>query len=175
MVNAVRSQSHEAPSFLSCFKIMPPCSCVHSHACSRNSSRVKSLFLIPFSESFFTTFASVAIEAWSVPGTQHAFLPSMRARRTRISWIVLLSIQLRVDAHLRLMLVGAVQVQFDDAGGHGIAFFLFNGGGQPALFSAVRTRISVGSGSRLSDSRPRMTSAPGKNCSSRPPVQWMPS
>ena len=31
------------------------------------------------------------MDAWSVPGTQQAFLPSMRARRTRISCMVLLS------------------------------------------------------------------------------------
>ena len=61
------------------------CSCVQSQACSRNCSRVRSRFLIPCSANFFTTFASVAIEAWSVPGTQQAFLPSMRARRTRMS------------------------------------------------------------------------------------------
>ena len=31
------------------------------------------------------------MEAWSVPGTQQAFLPIMRARRTSTSWMVLLS------------------------------------------------------------------------------------
>ena len=91
MVKAVRSQSQLAPRRRSCFRMMPPCSWVQSQACSRNCSRVRSCFLMPCSASFFTTFASVAIEAWSVPGTQHAFLPSMRARRTRMSWMVLFS------------------------------------------------------------------------------------
>ena len=70
---------------------MPPCSSFHSHACLRNSSRVRSVFFIPFEARRATTFASVAIDAWSVPGTQRAFLPSIRARRIRMSWIVLLS------------------------------------------------------------------------------------
>ncbi len=58
-----------------------------------NSSRVRSPFFIPFSSrSQRTTFASVAIEAWSVPGIQQAFFPSSRAFRVRMSCIVLLSI-----------------------------------------------------------------------------------
>ena len=92
IVNAVRSQSQEAPNLRSCFKMIPPCSSFHSQACRKNSSRVRSVFLIPCPAKRFTTFASVAIEAWSVPGTQQAFLPIIRARRTKISWIVLLSI-----------------------------------------------------------------------------------
>ena len=91
IVNAVRSQSQEQPSLRSCLRMMPPCSSVQSHACFKNSSRVKSLLLIPCSLRRLITFASVAIEAWSVPGTQHAFLPSKRARRTNISCIVSLS------------------------------------------------------------------------------------
>ena len=46
---------------------------------------------MPFSRRRRTTLASVAIEAWSVPGTQHALKPRMRARRTKTSWMVLLS------------------------------------------------------------------------------------
>src|SRR5690625_7333159 len=72
--------------------MIPPCSLVHSQAWSRNSSRLRSLFLIPFLRNLCTTFASVAIDAWSVPGTQHALYPFIRARRTRTSWIVLFSI-----------------------------------------------------------------------------------
>lgn len=83
--NAVRSQSQDAPSLRSCFRIIPPCSSVHAQACFRNSSRLRSVFFIPCPASLFTTLASVAMEAWSVPGTQQAFLPSMRARRTNIS------------------------------------------------------------------------------------------
>ena len=91
MVNAVRSQSHEQPSLRSCFRMMPPCSRVHAHACSKNWSLVRSVFLTPCSANLLTTLASVAIEAWSVPGTQHAFLPFMRAWRTRMSCMVLFS------------------------------------------------------------------------------------
>ena len=36
-----------------------------------------------------TTFDSVAMEAWSVPGIQQAFFPSIRAFRINTSWIVL--------------------------------------------------------------------------------------
>ena len=49
------------------------------------------LLRMPSSASLLTTLASVAIAAWSVPGTHRAFLPMSRARRTRMSWIVLLS------------------------------------------------------------------------------------
>ena len=45
MVNAVRLQSHDAPSLRSCFRMMPPWVCVQSQACSRNCSRVRSVFL----------------------------------------------------------------------------------------------------------------------------------
>ena len=44
--------------------MMPPCSWVQSHACLRNSSRVRSRLRIPSAASFFTTLASVAIEAY---------------------------------------------------------------------------------------------------------------
>ena len=91
IVKAVRSQSQDAPNFWSCFKMIPPCSSFHSQAYLRNSSLERSLFLIPCAASLFTTLASVAIDAWSVPGTQQAFFPSMRARRTRMSCIVLFS------------------------------------------------------------------------------------
>ena len=88
-VNFVRSQSHDAPIFFNCSSMMPPCFCVHSQACFINSSLPIAFLSIPSSASLFTTFASVAIEAWSVPGTQQAFLPCIRARRIRISWMVL--------------------------------------------------------------------------------------
>ena len=91
IVKAVLSQSQLAPSLLNCFNMIPPCSCVQSHACLRNSSRVRSVFFMPCWANLLTTFASVAIDAWSVPGTQQAFLPSIRARLTKMSWIVLFS------------------------------------------------------------------------------------
>jgi len=52
---------------------------------------------MPFSRSIATTLASVAIDAWSMPGTQQAFFPDMRARRTSTSCNVLLSIVPHVE------------------------------------------------------------------------------
>ena len=40
---------------------------------------------MPSAFNLATTLASVAIEAWSVPGTQHAFFPNKRARRINTS------------------------------------------------------------------------------------------
>ena len=91
MVNFVRSQSHDAPSLRSCCRMMPPCSSFHSQAYFRNSSRVRSSLDIPISLSLATTLLSVAMDAWSVPGTQQAFFPSIRALRTSTSLSVLLS------------------------------------------------------------------------------------
>src|SRR5262249_41786732 len=72
-----------------CCRIMPPYFSFHSHAYSKNFSRLREDFVIPLSLSMATTLASVAIEAWSVPGTQQAFLPCILALRTRISCMVL--------------------------------------------------------------------------------------
>src|SRR5690606_24342323 len=69
--------------------MMPPYLSFHSKAYCRNSERDKSLFLMPFSfSSICTTLASVAMEAWSLPGTQQALNPLMRALRTRMSCTV---------------------------------------------------------------------------------------
>ena len=46
---------------------------------------------MPLSRKRRTTLASVAIEAWSVPGTQQAFFPCILARLTSTSWMVLFS------------------------------------------------------------------------------------
>src|SRR5699024_12689375 len=62
-VNFVLSQSQEEPKCFNWSRIIPPCLCVHSHACSKNSSLVRSDFFIPFLASISTTLASVAIEA----------------------------------------------------------------------------------------------------------------
>ena len=51
-----------------------------------------SFFSIPRSFNMATTFASVAIDAWSVPGTQQAFLPCILALRISTSCMVLFSI-----------------------------------------------------------------------------------
>ena len=89
MVKAVRSQSKLQPIFFSCCKMMPPYFSFHSQAYAKNSSLDRLDLVIPRSLSMATTFASVAIEAWSVPGTQQAFLPCIRARLIKISWMVL--------------------------------------------------------------------------------------
>ena len=91
IVKQVLSQSQEAPSRFNCSRMMPPCFSVHAQACFKNSSRERSLFSMPSLLSLATTLASVAMEAWSVPGTQQAFLPSKRARLTSTSCIVLFS------------------------------------------------------------------------------------
>ena len=85
IVKRVRSQSQEAPNRLSWSKMIPPYLSFQSKACSKNASLPMSDFLIPCSLSNFTTLASVAIDAWSVPGTQHAFFPSNLALRIKIS------------------------------------------------------------------------------------------
>ena len=72
MVKARRDQSQEAPSFLSCSTILPPYFSFHSHAYLRNSSRVRLSFSMPCFLSCSTILTSVAIEAWSVPGSQSA-------------------------------------------------------------------------------------------------------
>ena len=75
IVNLVRSQSHEAPSLRSWFRMMPPCFSFHCQRVLKIPSRVSEFLSIPSALSFWTTLASVAIDAWSVPGTQQAFLP----------------------------------------------------------------------------------------------------
>ena len=79
IVNLVLFQSHDAPNFFNCSRIIPPCFSFHSQACERNCSLVRSFFSIPSLDNFWTTFASVAIDAWSVPGTQQALKPCILA------------------------------------------------------------------------------------------------
>ena len=52
--------------------ILPPYLRFHSHARSRKPSRPRSSLVSPSSFMAATTLASVAMEAWSVPGTQRA-------------------------------------------------------------------------------------------------------
>ena len=92
IVNLVRSQSHDAPNFFSCSRMMPPCFSFHSQACSKNSSRLRSDLSIPSLANFCTTLASVAIDAWSVPGTQQALKPCILALRMSTSCKVLFNI-----------------------------------------------------------------------------------
>ena len=56
-----------------------------------NSSLVRSSLEMPIPLSLATTLLSVAMEAWSVPGTQQAFLPSILAFLISTSLRVLLS------------------------------------------------------------------------------------
>src|SRR4030095_1925490 len=72
--------------------MMPPYFSFHSKAYFKNSSRPILFLSIPFSFSICTTFASVAIDAWSLPGTQHALKPLILALRTRISCTVSFSV-----------------------------------------------------------------------------------
>ena len=46
--------------------MMPPCFSFHCQACFKNSSRVSEFLSIPSALSFWTTLASVAIDAWSL-------------------------------------------------------------------------------------------------------------
>ena len=91
MVNRSRVQSHEHPSFFSWLMMKPPCFSFHCQTRSRNFSRPRSCFVRR--SSFFNAFSTctcVAMPAWSVPGNQRTSLPSMRALRARMSWMVLL-------------------------------------------------------------------------------------
>src|SRR5690606_42040364 len=51
IVNLVRSQSQEAPSFSNCFKMIPPYFSFHSQACFRKSSRLNDFLSMPCSFS----------------------------------------------------------------------------------------------------------------------------
>jgi len=72
IVNLFLSQSQEHPNLLCCFWIVPPYSLVQAHALSKNCSLVISAFVSPSSFFIFsTTFTSVAIAAWSEPGSHN--------------------------------------------------------------------------------------------------------
>src|SRR5215469_14044810 len=69
-----------------------PCFSFHAHTRFKNSSRPRSYLVLRSSFlSAFSTCTCVAIPAWSVPGSQSTSLPSMRALRLRMSWMVLFS------------------------------------------------------------------------------------
>src|SRR4051812_3931227 len=72
--------------------MMPPYFSFHSNAYFKNSSRLSVFLSMPWSFSICTTFASVAMLAWSLPGTQHALNPLILAFLTRISCTVSLSV-----------------------------------------------------------------------------------
>jgi hypothetical protein len=70
--------------------MIPPFSARHSQTRSMNFSRPKLWRVLLRPRSSRSTTVWVAIPAWSVPGIQSADFPSSLARRTRMSWIVLL-------------------------------------------------------------------------------------
>ena len=88
-MNTVRSQSHDAPSRRNCSRMMPPFSSRQAQTFSTNFSRPKSWRVCFDLRSSRSTTVCVAMPAWSVPGSQSVDLPSSRARRMRMSWIVL--------------------------------------------------------------------------------------
>ena len=79
--------------------MMPPYFSFHSQMRATSASRPRSsrcLISPAFFRVFSTTFC-VAMPAWSVPGSQSTSLPSMRALRARMSWMVLLRTWPRVS------------------------------------------------------------------------------
>src|SRR4051812_35531438 len=72
--------------------MMPPYFSFHSNAYFKNSSRVRLFLSIPFSLSIWTTLASVAMLAWSLPGTQQVLKPLIRAFLIRMSCTVSLRV-----------------------------------------------------------------------------------
>ena len=78
MVKRSRDQSQETPSLRSCRTMRPPYSFFHAQARSRNFSRPMSSLEMPSALRASTTLISVAMEAWSVPGTQRVGSPFMR-------------------------------------------------------------------------------------------------
>ncbi len=82
MVKRVRFQSQEQPSFQVAARITPPYRSPFP-GLFQESLTGNAGFGNPLLASWATTFASVAMEAWSVPGTQQAFLPISLARRIK--------------------------------------------------------------------------------------------
>ena len=90
-MNRSRSQSHAAPRRFSWFRIVPPLCSFHFQTRSMKASRPSSCREIPsFPSSRSTTFW-VAIPAWSVPGSQRALRPFIRAYRRSTSCSVMFS------------------------------------------------------------------------------------
>ncbi len=91
MVKRSRSQSQEAPSLRSWRMIVPPYSSFHCQTRRMNSSRPSWSRVAPsVSRKYWTTLLSVAMPAWSVPGSQQASQPCIRRQRMRMSCKVLL-------------------------------------------------------------------------------------
>ena len=72
MVKRSRCQSQEQPSFFSWLTMRLPYVFFHAQARSKKPSRPNISLVRPSSRMAATTLASVAMEAWSVPGTHKA-------------------------------------------------------------------------------------------------------
>ena len=72
MVKRSRSQSQLLPSFFSWLTMRLPYLVFHAQARSRKPSRPTISLVRPSARMASTTLASVAMEAWSVPGTHRA-------------------------------------------------------------------------------------------------------
>ncbi len=85
MVKASRVKSAEHPIFLSCSLILSLYSSVHSQTFSRKASLPISFFFNPFLRSAFSTLTSVAMLAWSSPGSQRVLYPCILLVLIKIS------------------------------------------------------------------------------------------
>ena len=89
IVKLTLDQSQETPIFLSWFSIVPPYFSFQAQALSKNFSLPKSSLVMPSLRICSTIFASVAILAWSIPGTHKVSKPCILLYLTIISWSVL--------------------------------------------------------------------------------------
>ena len=78
MVKRSRVQSQLAPSFFCCSTMRRPYSSRHCQARFRKPSRPKSCLVSPSLRRASMIFTSVAMEAWSVPGSHRVGSPFMR-------------------------------------------------------------------------------------------------
>ena len=88
IVNAILDQSRLTPMYLSCSTMRFPYFSFHAHARRKNPSRPTLALVKPSSRIASTTFISVAIDAWSIPGSHSVSYPFMRLNRTIASGIV---------------------------------------------------------------------------------------
>ena len=78
MVKRSRDQSQLAPMRRSWEVMRPPNSSFHAQARRRKPSRPRLSLVRPSCAIFSTTFTSVAMDAWSVPGSHRVGSPRMR-------------------------------------------------------------------------------------------------
>jgi hypothetical protein len=90
MVKASRGQSREQPRRLIWPTMVPWVRSFQAQARSRKPSRPSSALPRPSAASCRVTTLSVAMLAWSVPGTHTVGRPRMRIQRMSMSWMALL-------------------------------------------------------------------------------------